>query len=69
MPRVEQTAQAAEEEPRAGDALAMDTSTPSVPKGASDATPVDAALLEHVSILRPFVQNMYRVREQRSRWE
>ena len=50
-PAVEQTAQTAREEPQTGDILTMDTSTPSVPKETADTTPVDAGLLDHVSVL------------------
>ena len=68
-PMIEQTAKTTGEEAQAGDALALKASTSSVPEKAADATPVDAGLLEHVSVLRLVLQNLYRVREQRSRWE
>jgi hypothetical protein len=68
-PVVEQTAQTATEEPPAGDTLAVDTATPSMPEKTVDATPADAGLLEHVSIFCLCFPNLYRVREQRSRWE
>ena len=42
--------EAAEEEPEAGVALTLKTSTSSRPEKAADATPVDAELLEHVSV-------------------
>ena len=48
---VERTAQTAREEPQTGYTVTMDTSTPSVPKKTADAAPVDAGLLEHVSVL------------------
>ena len=44
-PVFEQTAKTTEEEPQAGDPL-----TSSVPEKAADATPVNAGLLEHVSV-------------------
>ena len=47
----EQTAQTAGEDTEAGDTLAVDTSTPSVPEKAADATLADAGLLEHVSVI------------------
>ena len=50
-PMIEQTAKTTGEEALAGDALALKTSTSSVPEKAADATPVDAGLLEHVSVL------------------
>ena len=49
----EQTAKTTEEEPRAGDVAALKASTSSVPEKADDATPVDAELLKHVSVLQP----------------
>ena len=68
-PMIEQTAKTTGEEAQASDALALKASTSSVPEKAADATPVDAGLLEHVSVFRLVLQNLYRVREQRSRWE
>ena len=68
-PVFEQTAKTTEEEPQAGDALTLKASTSSVPEKTADATPVDAGLLEHVSVPYLSLQNLYRVREQRSRWE
>ena len=49
-PMVEQTAQTAREEPQTGYTLTMDTTTPSVPKKTTDAAPVDAEVLDHVSV-------------------
>ena len=48
---IEQTAKTTGEEAQAGDALALRTSTSSVPEKTADATPADAGLLEHVSVL------------------
>ena len=50
-PMIEQTAKTTGEEAQAGDALALKTSTSSVPEKTADATPADAGLLEHVSVL------------------
>ena len=49
VPVFEQTARTAEE-PLAGDALTLKASTSSVLEKTADATPVDAGLLEHVSV-------------------
>ena len=68
-PMIEQTAKTTGEEAQAGDALALKASTSAMPERSADATPGDAGLLEHVSVLRLVLQNLYRVREQRSRWE
>ena len=48
---IEQTAKMTGEEAQAGDALALRTSTSSVPEKTADATPADAGLLEHVSVI------------------
>ena len=66
---IEQTAKATGEETQAGDALALKASTSAMPERSADATPVDAGLREHVSVLRLLLQDLYRVRVQRSRWE
>ena len=66
---IKQTAKTTGEEAQAGDALALKTSTSSVPEKTADVTPADAGLLEHVSVLSLVLQNLYRVREQRSRRE
>ena len=68
-PMIEQTAKTTGEDALAGDALALKASTSSVPEKAADATPVDAGLLEHVSVHRFLLQDLLRVRVQRSRWE
>ena len=49
-PVFEQTAKTTEEEPQVGDTLTLKASTSSVPEKTADATPVDAELLNHVSI-------------------
>ena len=50
-PEFEQTAKTIEDEPpQAGDNLTLKASTSSVPEKTADATPVDAELLNHVSI-------------------
>ena len=49
-PVFEQTAKTTEEEPRADDASTLKASISSVPEKATDATSVDAGLLEHVSV-------------------
>ena len=68
-PTLEQTAKATGEKAQASDPLALKASTSSAPEKAADVTPADAGLLEHVSVLRLILQNLYRVREQRSRWD
>ena len=68
-PMIEQTARTTGEEALAGDVLALKASTSAMPERAADATSVDAGLLEHVSVLRFLLQDLYRVRVQRSRWE
>ena len=50
-PVFEQAAKTTEEEPQAGDALTLKASTSSVPEKTADATPANAGLLEHVSVL------------------
>ena len=50
-PTIEQTTKTTGEEAQAGDALALKTSTSSVPEKTADATPDDVGLLEHVSVL------------------
>jgi len=47
----------------------LKASTSTMPERFADATPVDSGLLEHVSVLRFLLQDLYRVRVQRSRWE
>ena len=59
---IEQTARTTGEEALAGDVLALKASTSAMPEGSADATPVDAGLLEHVSVLRLLLQDLYRVR-------
>ena len=49
-PVFEQTAKTTEEEPQEGDALTLKASTSSMPEKTAEATPVDAGLLEHVSV-------------------
>ena len=48
---IEQAAKMTGEDPQAGDALALKSSTSSVPKKTADATPADTGLLKHVSVL------------------
>ena len=66
---IEQTVRTPGEEALAGDVLALKALTSAVPERPADATPVDAGLLEHVSVLRFLLQDLFRVRVQRSRWE
>ena len=50
-PVFEQTAKTTEEDPRAGGAWTLKALTSSVSEKTADATPVNAGLLDHVSVV------------------